>query len=50
MNTEIIHRPTAEQVAEDTWNANADSFNLWSALGQDEKDELIEEALKILNA
>lgn len=30
-----------EQVAANRWNAEADEFNQWDALGQDEKDELI---------
>lgn len=29
------------QIAADCWNAGADEFNQWDALGQDEKDELI---------
>ena len=29
------------QVAANRWNAEADEFNQWDALGQDEKDELI---------
>ncbi|WP_153785203.1 hypothetical protein [Pseudomonas sp. EMN2] len=29
------------QSAENRWNAEADEFNQWGALGQDEKDELI---------
>jgi len=29
------------EVAANRWNAEADEFNQWDALGQDEKDELI---------
>lgn len=29
------------QIAEKRWNATADEFNQWDALGQDERDELI---------
>ena len=29
------------QIAASRWNAEADEFNQWDALGQDEKDELI---------
>ncbi|MFJ7794445.1 hypothetical protein [Pseudomonas sp. NPDC096950] len=31
------------RIAADLWNAGADEFNQWDALGQDEKDELIAE-------
>lgn len=29
------------QIAENRWNAGADEYNQWVALGQDEKDQLI---------
>lgn len=29
------------QNAADRWNAGADEYNQWDALGQDEKDDLI---------
>lgn len=31
-----------EEKAKARWNAQADVYNQWSALGQDEKNELIE--------
>ncbi|MFW5300859.1 hypothetical protein ACOAMY_16200 [Pseudomonas aeruginosa] len=31
----------AQIAAENRWNAAADDFNQWDALGQDEKDALI---------
>jgi hypothetical protein len=31
----------AEAVARIKWNAEADEYNQWDSLGQDEKDELI---------
>lgn len=33
--------PSVAQSAINRWNAGADEFNQWDALGQDEKDELI---------
>jgi len=30
-----------ERIAKDKWNKEADAFNQWDALGQDEKDALI---------
>lgn len=33
--------PSTAQIAASRWNAEADEFNQWDALGQDEKDELI---------
>lgn len=32
---------SAQGVAMGRWNANADQFNQWDDLGQDEKDELV---------
>ena len=32
-------------IAEEKWNQEADKYNQWDSLGQDEKDELIQEAL-----
>lgn len=32
---------SAQAVAKRCWNANADEFNQWDELGQDEKDELV---------
>lgn len=32
---------SSESTAREKWNANADGFNQWNSLGQDEKDELI---------
>lgn len=32
---------TIAQVATNRWNTEADEFNQWDSLGQDEKDELI---------
>ena len=37
---------TAEQIARREWNAAADEYNQWDALGQDEKDLLISAAKK----
>ncbi|WNZ87558.1 hypothetical protein [Pseudomonas sp. P108] len=34
--------------AADRWNANADEYNQWDALGQDEKDELIAAELMLI--
>jgi hypothetical protein len=34
---------TPELGAELKWNSEADEYNQWDALGQDEKDELIAE-------
>jgi hypothetical protein len=36
-------RPTAEDRAKAKWDANADEWNQWHALGQDEKDALIQQ-------
>lgn len=36
-------RPTAEDRAKANWDANADEWNQWHALGQDEKDALIQQ-------
>lgn len=33
------------QEAIDRWNAQADEFNQWDSLGQDEKDEVIKQVL-----
>ncbi|HBP6163731.1 TPA: hypothetical protein L6A15_28355 [Pseudomonas aeruginosa] len=38
MNTDLT---SIAQIAANRWNAEADEFNQWDALGQDEKDELI---------
>lgn len=40
MNTNTPSMELA-QIAADRWNAGADEYNQWDALGQDEKDELI---------
>lgn len=36
------------QLAEDRWNAVADEYNQWDALGQDEKEELISAEQRLL--
>ncbi|HCF9660091.1 TPA: hypothetical protein NI776_001818 [Pseudomonas aeruginosa] len=36
------------QLAEDRWNAAADEYNQWDALGQDEKEELISAEQRLL--
>jgi hypothetical protein len=33
-----------EQFAKEKWNKEADQFNQWNNLGQEEKDELIKSA------
>jgi hypothetical protein len=38
---ETVVGNSSESVARETWNAEADEFNQWDSLGQDEKDELI---------
>ena len=52
MNTEsaIKNKPSMDlaQIAADRWNAGADEYNQWDALGQDEKDELISAEQKLL--
>lgn len=42
-NDEIRAKASDQSIlnAEDRWNATADEYNQWDALGQDEKDELI---------
>lgn len=37
------------RIAADLWNAGADEYNQWDALGQDEKDELISEQKLLQN-
>lgn len=37
---------SAEIKAKARWNAEADEFNQWSELGQDEKDQLIAKETK----
>ena len=41
MNRNTPSMDTIAQVAADHWNAGADEYNQWDALGQDEKDQLI---------
>ena len=47
MNTNTPSMELA-QIAADRWNAGADEYNQWDALGQDEKDELISAEQKLL--
>jgi hypothetical protein len=41
MNRNTQSTDNIAQVAENRWNAGADEYNQWDALGQDEKDQLI---------
>jgi len=40
-----ISREEAEVIASAAWNAEADSYNQWTELGQDEKDPLINKVI-----
>jgi len=41
MNVKIEEKDYVD-VVKSKWNSEADAFNQWDSLGQDEKDELIE--------
>ena len=43
-NGTITPATAPEQAARDRWNAEADEYNQWDSLSQDEKDELIQNA------
>jgi hypothetical protein len=41
---------TAEEKAKQKWNSEADEWNQWDNLSQEEKDELTEEEISLANA